>query len=121
LCIPYRLARSDAICSQFALFFNGEATCRAVGERKAGESKETVWALYNRLMLLWHSCLRTRVDNTLSYPDKAQFAMAAWLELDAIEEALDSHTCELERAFMFQGREVIFKYVERSALVDDRH
>jgi hypothetical protein len=51
------------------------------------------------------------VDTKLSYPDKAQFAMAAWLELDAIQEALEAHTCGLERAFLYQGREVIFKYV----------
>jgi hypothetical protein len=75
-------------------------------ESQAG--KETVWALYNRLMLLWHSCLRLRVDASLAYADKAQLAMAAWLELDAIEAELDTHTCGTERAFMFQGREIIF-------------
>jgi hypothetical protein len=59
-------------------------------------------------MLLWHGCLRLRVDSTLPQAEKAQFAMAAWLELDAIEAALDAHTCGVERAYLFQGREVVF-------------
>lgn len=71
--------------------------------------KETVWALYNRVTLLWHSCLRMRANAMLSEPEKAQFAMAAWLELDGIERALNAHTCDLEKSFMFQGREIIFK------------
>jgi hypothetical protein len=50
-----------------------------------------------------------RGDATLPYAEKAQFAVGAWLELDAIERALDGHTCDLEKSFMFQGREVIFK------------
>lgn len=102
---------------QFALFFNGEATSRAMTPAGAGvaeRAKGTVWALYNRVMLLWHSCLRMRVDATLSYPEKAQFAMASWHELDAIERALNAHTCDLEKSFMFQGREIIFKCVFRS-------
>lgn len=72
-------------------------------------SKDTVWALYMRTMLLWHSCIRTRWDTSRSDPEQAQFAVAAWLEIDKIEEALDGHTCEIERAFLFQGREYLFK------------
>ena len=107
----------ECICVQFALFFNGEATSRALtlgGAGVAERAKDTVWALYNRVMLLWHSCLRMRVNPTLAYSEKAQFAMAAWHELDAIERALNAHTCDLEKSFMFQGREIIFKCVYRS-------
>ena len=68
-----------------------------------------MWALYTRVMLIWHSCLRMRADAMLSHPEKAQFAVAAWVELDNIEEALNRHVCDMERSFVYQGREVLFK------------
>jgi len=34
--------------------------------------------------------------------------MRAWLETEAIEKALQWHTCSIERAFMFLGREFLF-------------
>ncbi|OCH85582.1 hypothetical protein OBBRIDRAFT_858538 [Obba rivulosa] len=70
--------------------------------------KESVWALYMRTMQLWHTCVRMRGDASMSDADKAQFAVATWLELDGIEEALGRHNCSVERAFLFQGREYIF-------------
>jgi hypothetical protein len=42
---------------------------------------------------------------------KAEFAMKAWLEADTLEQALDKHTCDIERGYIFQGREYLFKYV----------
>jgi hypothetical protein len=42
---------------------------------------------------------------------KAEFAMKAWLEADTLEQALNKHTCDIERGFIFQGREYLFKYV----------
>jgi hypothetical protein len=42
--------------------------------------------------------------------------MRAWLETEAIEKALQWHTCSIERAFMFLGREFLFKYVDHSSL-----
>ena len=77
--------------------------------RADAKSKETVWALYMRTMLLWHSCVRMRWDASQGDAEKAQFAVAAWLEADKIEQALDAHTCGIERAFLFQGREYLFK------------
>lgn len=56
-------------------------------------------------MLLWHACLRI---NDVSDSERAVFANAVWLECEAIEEALDAHTCDTERAFLFQGREYLF-------------
>jgi hypothetical protein len=41
--------------------------------------------------------------------EKARFGMDAWLEVDALEKALNNHSCGLERAFLFQGREYLFK------------
>lgn len=72
-------------------------------------AKETVWALYMRSMLLWHSCVRMRLEPEGDDATKAQFAVGAWLEIDRIEEALSKHTCNIERAFLFQGREFLFK------------
>jgi hypothetical protein len=72
-------------------------------------SKDTVWALYDRTFLLWHSCVRMRHDRTATEAEMAHFALSAWLEADAIETALNKHTCALERAFIFIGRETLFK------------
>ena len=52
-----------------------------------------------------------RSNGGIADAEKAQFAVSAWLEMDKIEEALNSHTCGIERAFLFQGREYLFKYV----------
>ena len=78
-------------------------------------AKDSVWALYMRAMLLWNSCVRTRAAAApqdtpdADAEDKARFAVAAWAEIDAIEAALDAHACGIERAFLFQGRELLFK------------
>jgi len=50
-----------------------------------------------------------RNSTQASEDEKAQFAFKAWLEADAIEEALNKHTCDIEKAFIFQGREYLFK------------
>lgn len=50
-----------------------------------------------------------RTDQSASDAEKAQFATKAWLEADALEAALNKHTCSIERAFIFQAREYIFK------------
>ena len=60
-------------------------------------------------MLLWHSCLRMIHDPNASEAEIARFGLDAWLEADVLEKALDSHRCELERTFLFQGREYLFK------------
>ncbi|KAI0033659.1 hypothetical protein K488DRAFT_17648, partial [Vararia minispora EC-137] len=77
--------------ANFNLLFPGEALA----------GKESVWALYVRAMLLWHSCLvAPRTD--------ASFAMRAWLESEAIERALNAHTCSIERTLIYYGREYLF-------------
>jgi hypothetical protein len=70
--------------------------------------KDTVWALYLRAMLLWNACLRARRDATVSDHDRTEFAMRTWMETEAIEKALQQHTCGIERAFMYHGREFLF-------------
>ncbi|KAJ7147121.1 hypothetical protein C8R43DRAFT_890324 [Mycena crocata] len=88
--------------SNYALLFSGEAMVHSPG------AKDTIWALYERSFLLWHACIKMRNDASAAVADKGQFAIKAWLEADAIEEALNRHTCNIERAFIFQGREFIF-------------
>jgi hypothetical protein len=70
-----------------------------------------VWALYNRAMLLWNACVRIRNDMSISELDRRDFAIRAWIETEAIEKALGRHTCNIEREFMFHGREFLFKWV----------
>ena len=60
-------------------------------------------------MLLWHSCLQIRQDLGEHEAEMARFGVNAWLEADTLEKALDAHTCGLERTFLFQGREFLFK------------
>jgi len=50
-----------------------------------------------------------RTSNVATKNDKAQFAVKAWLEADSLEQALNRHTCAIERAFIYQAREYIFK------------
>lgn len=103
--------------------------------------KNTVWAIYARAQLLYLACLRIRHSRNLTtrnsandlhegdlylYRDPvmqklqygvvsdhelAAFAKRAWLQTQEMEEALNKHTCELERAFLFQGREYLSRYV----------
>ncbi|CDO69276.1 hypothetical protein BN946_scf185042.g178 [Trametes cinnabarina] len=67
-----------------------------------------VWTLYLRSMLLLQACERVRTDRTMCDADRAQFATNAWLEIDAVENALDQHTCGLESKSGFHAREMLF-------------
>ncbi|RPD56159.1 hypothetical protein L227DRAFT_508824 [Lentinus tigrinus ALCF2SS1-6] len=90
--------------SNYALLFPGEA----LAKHGVPMQPNNVWALYLRSMLLLHSCVRKRADMTMNDAARAQFAMQTWLEIDALENALNQHTCELERTFGFQAREMLF-------------
>lgn len=57
-----------------------------------------------------------RWEHDSSEGDKAKFAVDAWLEVDKIEGALARHTCNIERACLFQGREYLFKYARSAPL-----
>ncbi|KAI8969630.1 hypothetical protein BD414DRAFT_502930 [Trametes punicea] len=96
----------------YALLFPGESLTCADGPGDSAAipppDKDSVWALYMRAMLMWNSCIRMRADSTLSDAEKAHFAISAWKEIDAIEEALKRHSCGIERSFLFQGRELLF-------------
>ena len=60
-------------------------------------------------MLILHACIRVRRDPGLSDADRAQFAMSAWLEIDAVEGAFERHTCGLEKTSGSQAREMLFR------------
>ncbi|KAJ3566110.1 hypothetical protein NP233_g7198 [Leucocoprinus birnbaumii] len=92
--------------ANYALLFSGESIARSPS--LSTSSKDTVWALQDRCFLLWHACIRMRMDPAVSDATKAQFATKAWLEADALEAALNRHNCSIERAFIYQAREYIF-------------
>jgi len=93
--------------ANYAVLFPGE--CLLSSSMVPTSPKDTVWALFVRAMLLWHSCIRMRRNHHLfSDADKAQFAVDAWLEADRIEAAFSRHQCLVERAYMYQGREFLF-------------
>lgn len=92
------------IIQQLAILFPGEALTL---NRSA--SRNSMWALHCRTMLLWHSCVRMRHDSITSDGEKAQYGIAAWQQVEILENALNGHTCGLERSFLFQAREYLFK------------
>ncbi len=89
---------------KYALLFPGEALAIHGVPMQANN----VWTLYLRSMLLLHSCVRKRADVSMNDFERAQFAMNAWLEIDELEDALNKHTCDLERNLGYQAREMIF-------------
>ncbi|KAJ7301656.1 hypothetical protein DFH08DRAFT_906612 [Mycena albidolilacea] len=94
--------------SNYALLFSGEAMAHSPSMIHMPSPKDTIWALYDRAFLLWHACIKMRNVRSAPVLDQGQFAVKAWLEADTIEEALNRHTCGIERAFIFLGREYIF-------------
>jgi hypothetical protein len=45
---------------------------------------------------------------SVSEAEIAEFTVKAWIQTQEIEDALDAHTCNLERAYLFHGREHLF-------------
>lgn len=75
----------------------------------SGQSpKDSVWALYCRSMLLWNSSLRHR-DEVCTTGERADFAVNAWNETHAIQDALDMHHCNLDTGLMYVCREFLYK------------
>ncbi|KAI9066862.1 hypothetical protein FKP32DRAFT_1673551 [Trametes sanguinea] len=99
--------------ANYALLFPGE-NLAPPGSLSIASSKDSVWALYMRALLLWHSCLRMRCDMSLCDADRAQYAMRAWLEIDRIEGMLDRHSCIVETGFVVQVREILFNVLSAS-------
>jgi hypothetical protein len=61
-------------------------------------------------MLLWTSCSRQR-DGNWETEARADFAISAWVETRAIQDALDMHHCNADTALIYMCREYIYKCV----------
>ncbi|KAG9033439.1 hypothetical protein FRB95_014805 [Tulasnella sp. JGI-2019a] len=109
-----------------ALLFPGEDNYTSLPDVDTKYSgKESHWALWGRTMLLWLACVqhasRAQPHTPLagfsvppSIPDEntigcndTDFAMRAWMETLAIEDALNSHSCATEQSFVYQAREFL--------------
>ncbi|ETW81210.1 hypothetical protein HETIRDRAFT_245172, partial [Heterobasidion irregulare TC 32-1] len=95
--------------ANFKLLFPGEALQRTT-QSAAHSGKDTVWALYCRSMLLWNCCVRFQ-DDMLTGDQKTQIAIAVFVEIRAVEQALDAHICNIDTALMYMCREFISKWV----------
>ncbi|KAG6330724.1 hypothetical protein ID866_8364, partial [Astraeus odoratus] len=89
------------------LLFPGEALVPPT-THSSYSPKDTIWALNYRTVLLWHGCLQMRNNADSNEAERARYGINAWLEADALERALNSHTCGLERTYLYQGREYLF-------------
>ncbi|KAG8946589.1 hypothetical protein FRC04_011567 [Tulasnella sp. 424] len=91
----------------YALLYPGETLYASRPEiDSAFSAKESTWALYARTMLLWIACTRVWGSTHPGW-DKSDFAMRTWMETTAIEDALNQHSCDGEKATMYQAREYL--------------
>ncbi|KAF8883073.1 hypothetical protein CPB84DRAFT_1750754 [Gymnopilus junonius] len=67
--------------------------------------KESVWALYCRSMLLWNFCNRFRQPS--QEEERAEQSHEAFLEVQAIEDSLNAHQCNLDTTLIYTTREYI--------------
>ncbi|EAU90780.2 hypothetical protein CC1G_09257 [Coprinopsis cinerea okayama7 len=111
--------------SRYALFFPGEVhdqtrstvsspTSAGMPSDLTLTPKESIWALYCRSMLLWNYCQRFRDDQLIpsgpqAEDQRAEEVWEAWTEVQAIEDSLDLHKCNLDTGIMYQTREYIHK------------
>lgn len=97
---------------QFGLLFPGEVIDRMSPAFRATDSlspKESVWALYCRSMLLWNFSNRFRHPSQAE--ERAENAHEAFLEAQSIEDALNTHRCNLDTTLIYNTREYIHKCV----------
>lgn len=69
-----------------------------------------MWALHCRSLLLWNSCFlhlgeAARVESGVD--DPADFAVEAWQEVQATEDALQSHACNSNVALRYMAFEYL--------------
>jgi len=108
-CVAFRNEPADLFLtdpSNFRLLFPGEVSERGP-DRRMQSPKDSIWALYCRSMLLWNFCIRLRYRG---YPSaqSAELALEAFTETQNIQDALDSHTCNLDAALIYMCREYIY-------------
>ena len=100
-----------AYVRQLALLLPGEALGPAEGVAPP-TWEMSIQNLCVRAMVLWHSSVRSR---SASAAERSRFAAYAWLEADAIEGALDSHTCPLraEKCQSEAARDCLYRWVSK--------
>ncbi|KAG8863476.1 hypothetical protein FRB96_008216 [Tulasnella sp. 330] len=102
----------------FALLYAGEEVHSSLPETDADYSaKESIWALLSRAVLLFWTCVKqiprmrpaslSDNDDSAHIQGPGSFETKAWMELIALEEALDSHTCNIEQSTLYQARDFI--------------
>ncbi|KAH7888914.1 hypothetical protein F5I97DRAFT_1802765 [Phlebopus sp. FC_14] len=107
-CIAFRKEPTDLFLTDpanFQLLFPGEANEH---EHKARSSKDSIWALFCRSMLLWNFCTTRLRKNTFSSKETSELAMESWRETQEIQDALDAHTCNVEPALFYRCREYVY-------------
>ncbi|GLB44949.1 putative GAL4-like Zn(II)2Cys6 (or C6 zinc) binuclear cluster DNA-binding domain [Lyophyllum shimeji] len=112
-CVAFDRAPPDFFltdCANYALLFPGEVLDRVAPTYRGSTSpstKESVWALYCRSMLLWTSTNRLR---TSAVPDdeKVELVYEAWAEAQALQDSLRIHDCNLDTALMYMCREYVY-------------
>ncbi|KAG1812086.1 uncharacterized protein BJ212DRAFT_1371289 [Suillus subaureus] len=110
-CIAFQKEPSDLFLtdpSNFRLLFPGEISQRGSNEHKAQSPKESIWALYCRSMLLWNFCTTRLRKNVFSSTETTDLAVEAWSETLEIQDALDTHTCNLDMALLYMCREYVY-------------
>ncbi|KIY48096.1 hypothetical protein FISHEDRAFT_43987, partial [Fistulina hepatica ATCC 64428] len=100
-------------CANYAILFPGEAleppptvSSESSSDNARISPRESIWALYCRSMLLWNFCNRVPKEG-FDHEQKAEIAQEAWNEVQAIEDALDCHTCNLDTTLIYMTREYI--------------
>ncbi|KAF8965647.1 hypothetical protein BDZ97DRAFT_1811637 [Flammula alnicola] len=94
--------------ANFGLLFPGEVLDRVSPAYRASDAlspKESVWGLYCRSMLLWNFCNRFREPS--QDEERAEQAHEAFLEVQAIEDSLNVHRCNLDTTLIYTCREYI--------------
>ncbi|KAF9519732.1 hypothetical protein BS47DRAFT_1312358 [Hydnum rufescens UP504] len=94
----------------FKVFFPGEGLFGTPQMQDGLAAKHSIWALYSRSYLLYTGCFSVHHDESISEYDKGQFAVQAWLECERIEKMLNTHTCDIESASLYFGRQILFEY-----------
>jgi hypothetical protein len=110
-CIAFRKEPTDLYLTDpanFRLLFPGEVSERGSPDRKTQSPRDSLWALYCRSMLLWNFCTTRLRKNTYSRENTSDLALESWRETQEIQNALDSHTCNLDMTLLYMCREYVY-------------
>ncbi|KAF8069868.1 hypothetical protein FPV67DRAFT_1414189 [Lyophyllum atratum] len=96
--------------SNYAILFPGEVLDRVSPTYRGSTSpstKESVWALYCRSMLLWSFTNRLRTS-TAPNDEKVELIYDAWAEAQSLQDSLRIHDCNLDTALIYMCREYVY-------------